>query len=344
MKTTEASQDKNKLLSGEPLVELRNLSLEFHSRKKVAKAVNDISLEVYRAETVAILGESGSGKSATALAIMGLLPKPGGVISGGEILFEGKDLVKLSEAERRKLYGESLSIIFQDPLSALNPVLTVGYQIGEALRKRKNLSKKETEKRVIELMKLVRIPDAENRYKQYPYQFSGGMQQRVMIALALAMDPKLLIADEPTTALDVTVQAQIMRLLKDLQNRNHMGLILISHDLGVVAENADRVAVMYAGHIVETGEVETIFRNPAHPYTVGLMASIPSSTQNGERLKSIEGLPPNLADPPTGCAFHPRCFMATELCRQKEPVLLEILPGRKSACHFAEDVLNDESI
>lgn len=344
MKTTEASQDKNKLLSGEPLVELRNLSLEFHSRKKVAKAVNDISLEVYRAETVAILGESGSGKSATALAIMGLLPKPGGVISGGEILFEGKDLVKLSEAERRKLYGESLSIIFQDPLSALNPVLTVGYQIGEALRKRKNLSKKETEKRVIELMKLVRIPDAENRYKQYPYQFSGGMQQRVMIALALAMDPKLLIADEPTTALDVTVQAQIMRLLKDLQNRNHMGLILISHDLGVVAENADRVAVMYAGHIVETGEVETIFRNPAHPYTVGLMASIPSSSQNGERLKSIEGLPPNLADPPTGCAFHPRCFMATELCRQKEPVLLEILPGRKSACHFAEDVLNDESI
>ncbi|MBH0173647.1 ABC transporter ATP-binding protein [Fictibacillus sp. 23RED33] len=343
MKATEASKDKNKLPSDEPLIELRNLSLEFHSRKKVAKAVNNISLEVYRAETVAILGESGSGKSATALAIMGLLPKPGGVISGGEILFEGKDLVKLSEAERRKLYGESLSIIFQDPLSALNPVLTVGYQIGEALRKRKNLSKKETEKRVIELMKLVRIPDAENRYKQYPYQFSGGMQQRVMIALALAMDPKLLIADEPTTALDVTVQAQIMRLLKDLQNRNHMGLILISHDLGVVAENADRVAVMYAGHIVETGDVETIFRNPAHPYTVGLMASIPSSTQNGERLKSIEGLPPNLADPPTGCAFHPRCFMATELCRQKEPVLLEILPGRKSACHFAEDVLNDKS-
>jgi oligopeptide transport system ATP-binding protein len=343
MKATEASKDKNKLPSDEPLIELRNLSLEFHSRKKVAKAVNDISLDVYRAETVAILGESGSGKSATALAIMGLLPKPGGVISGGEILFEGKDLVKLSEAERRKLYGESLSIIFQDPLSALNPVLTVGYQIGEALRKRKNLSKKETEKRVIELMQLVRIPDAENRYKQYPYQFSGGMQQRVMIALALAMDPKLLIADEPTTALDVTVQAQIMRLLKDLQNRNHMGLILISHDLGVVAENADRVAVMYAGHIVETGDVETIFRNPAHPYTVGLMASIPSSTQNGERLKSIEGLPPNLADPPTGCAFHPRCFMATELCRQKEPVLLEILPGRKSACHFAEDVLNDKS-
>jgi oligopeptide transport system ATP-binding protein len=344
METTEASKDKNTLPIGEPLVELRNLSLEFHSRKKVAKAVNDISLEVYRAETVAILGESGSGKSATALAIMGLLPKPGGVISGGEILFEGKDLMKLSEAERRKLYGESLSIIFQDPLSALNPVLTVGYQIGEALRKRKNLSKKDTEKRVIELMKLVRIPDAENRYKQYPYQFSGGMQQRVMIALALAMDPKLLIADEPTTALDVTVQAQIMRLLKDLQNRNHMGLILISHDLGVVAENADRVAIMYAGHIVETGDVETIFRKPAHPYTVGLMASIPSSTQNGERLKSIEGLPPNLADPPTGCAFHPRCFIATELCRQKEPVLLEILPGRKSACHFAEDVLNDGSL
>jgi oligopeptide transport system ATP-binding protein len=343
METTATTTEPNTPIKREPLVELRNLSLEFHSRNKIAKAVNSISLEVYHAETLAILGESGSGKSATALAIMGLLPKPGGVISGGEILFEGKDLVKLSEAKRRNLYGEKLSIIFQDPLSALNPVLTVGYQIGEALRKRKNLSKKETKKRVIELMKLVRIPDAENRYKQYPYQFSGGMQQRVMIALALAMDPKLLIADEPTTALDVTVQAQIMRLLKDLQDRNHMGLILISHDLGVVAENADRVAVMYAGHIVEIGEVETVFKNPAHPYTVGLMSSIPSARQNSDRLQSIEGLPPNLADPPTGCAFHPRCMMATDLCRKKEPELEEIVPGRKSACHFAKEVLNHES-
>ena len=337
--TTESDTPKK----SEPLVELRNLSLEFHSRNKIAKAVNQIHFEVYHAETLAILGESGSGKSATALAIMGLLPKPGGVISGGEILFEGKDLVKLSESERRKLYGESLSIIFQDPLSALNPVLTVGYQIGEVLRKRKNLSKNETKKRVIELMNLVRIPDAENRYKQYPYQFSGGMQQRVMIALALAMDPKLLIADEPTTALDVTVQAQIMRLLKDLQKKNQMGLILISHDLGVVAENADRVAVMYAGHIVEIGEVEAILKNPAHPYTIGLMASIPSVAKTGDRLQAIEGLPPNLADPPKGCAFHPRCSMATDLCRTKQPVLEEMLPGRKSACHFAKEVFNHGS-
>jgi oligopeptide transport system ATP-binding protein len=343
METNTSSIETKTSPNSEPLIELRHLSLEFHSRKKIAKAVNNISLEVYRAETLAILGESGSGKSATALAIMGLLPKPGGVISDGEILFEGKDLVKLSEAERRKLYGEKLSIIFQDPLSALNPVLTVGYQIGEALRKRKNLSKKETEKRVIELMNLVRIPDAENRYKQYPYQFSGGMQQRVMIALALAMNPKLLIADEPTTALDVTVQAQIMRLLKDIQERNQMGLILISHDLGVVAENADRVAVMYAGHIVEIGEVKTVFKNPAHPYTAGLMASIPSATHNGDRLQSIEGLPPNLADLPSGCAFYPRCSMATDLCRKKEPLLEEILPGRKSACHFAKEVLRHET-
>ncbi|MCM3571148.1 ABC transporter ATP-binding protein [Neobacillus mesonae] len=344
METTTTATESNRPIKSEPLVELRNLSLEFHSRNKIAKAVNRICLEVYHGETLAILGESGSGKSATALAIMGLLPKPGGVISEGEIFFEGKELVRLSETERRKLYGEKLSIIFQDPLSALNPVLTVGYQIGEALRKRKSLSKNETKKRVIELMKLVRIPDAENRYKQYPYQFSGGMQQRVMIALALAMNPKLLIADEPTTALDVTVQAQIMRLLKELQERNQMGLILISHDLGVVAENADRVAVMYAGHIVEIGEVETVFKNPAHPYTVGLMSSIPSARQNGDRLQSIEGLPPNLADPPTGCAFHPRCSMATDLCRKKEPLLEEIAPGRKSACHFAKEVLNHESI
>lgn len=343
MEKATISKETKTLPNNEPLLELRHLSLEFHSRKKIAKAVNDISLEVYQAETLAILGESGSGKSATALAIMGLLPKPGGVISGGEILFEGKNLVKLSEAERRNLYGNKLSIIFQDPLSALNPVLTVGYQIGEALRKRKKLSKNEAKKRVIELMNLVRIPDAENRYKQYPYQFSGGMQQRVMIALALAMNPRLLIADEPTTALDVTVQAQIMRLLKDLQKQNNMGLILISHDLGVVAENADRVAVMYAGHIVEIGEVETVFRNSSHPYTRGLMASIPSASQNVDRLQSIEGLPPNLSHPPSGCAFHPRCSIATELCRQKEPMLEEILPGRKSACHFAKEVLNYES-
>ncbi|WP_042459477.1 ABC transporter ATP-binding protein [Neobacillus dielmonensis] len=340
MKTTATTTQPDTPAESKPLVELRNLSIEFHSRNKIAKAVNSISLEVYQGETLAILGESGSGKSATALAIMGLLPKPGGVISGGEICFEGKNLVKWTEAERRNLYGDSLSIIFQDPLSALNPVLTVGYQIGEALRKRKNLSKKETKKRVIELMNLVRIPDAETRYKQYPYQFSGGMQQRVMIALALALNPKLLIADEPTTALDVTVQAQIMRLLKDLQTNNHMGLILISHDLGVVAENADRVAVMYAGHIVETGDVQTVFQNPAHPYTIGLMNSIPSDAQTGGRLKSIEGLPPNLAEPPSGCAFHPRCSMATNLCRERQPALEEIAPGHKSACHFAKDVLN----
>lgn len=332
------STETKMLPNDEPLIELRHLSLEFHSRKKIAKAVNDISFELYQGETLAILGESGSGKSATALAIMGLLPNP-----GGEILFEGRDLVKLSVTDRRNLYGEKLSIIFQDPLSSLNPVLTVGYQIGEALRKRKNLSKKATKKRVIELMNLVRIPDAESRFNQYPYQFSGGMQQRVMIALALAMNPRLLIADEPTTALDVTVQAQIMRLLKSLQKQNHMGLILISHDLGVVAENADRVAVMYSGYIVEIGEVETIFRKPSHPYTKGLMASIPSSTQNVDRLQSIEGLPPNLSDLPTGCAFHPRCSIATEICRQKEPSLEEIIPGRKSACHFAKEVLNHES-
>lgn len=321
------------------LLELRDVSLEFRSKNKVAKALNHVSFRVHQGETLALLGESGSGKSATALTIMGLLPSPGGVITAGEILLDGKDLVKMNATERRKLYGEDMSIIFQDPLSALNPLLPIGYQIGEALRKRKKLSKEQAKARVIELMNLVRIPDAEKRYKQYPYQFSGGMQQRVMIALALAMNPKLLIADEPTTALDVTVQAQIMRLLKDLQHNNHMGLILISHDLGVVAENADVVAVMYAGHIIETGDVETVFKNPAHPYTIGLMASIPSAIHNTDRLQSIKGLPPNLTDPPNGCAFHPRCPMATDLCRAEKPPLIEVAPRRMSACHYAMEVL-----
>lgn len=319
------------------LVEINNLSIEFQSSRGNVKAVNSVSLTLNASETLAILGESGSGKSTVAKALMGILPKPTGKIVNGEINFKGKNLVEMKDDEVRKLYGSKFSMIFQDPLSALNPVFTVGYQIGEALRYHRGLSKKEANKKVIELMEQVRIPDAKNRLKDYPHQFSGGMQQRVMIAMALALEPKVLIADEPTTALDVTVQAQIMQLLKKLQDTNKMGLILISHDLGVVAENADRVAVMYAGHIVETGKVKEVFQNPSHPYTLGLMESIPKINQLNERLTPIQGSPPDLKSPPKGCTFYPRCPFAQDICKREAPELKETTPGRSSACHFSKE-------
>ncbi|WP_277679618.1 ABC transporter ATP-binding protein [Gracilibacillus dipsosauri] len=324
-----------------PLVEINNLNVEFHSSKGIVKAVEDVSFTLHSSETLAILGESGSGKSTAALALMGLLPKPAGRIVNGEIKLEGIDITNMKESERRKLYGSKLSIIFQDPLSALNPVYTIGYQIGETLRRHQGLSKKQANEKAVELIEQVRIPDARNRLKDYPHQFSGGMQQRVMIAMALALNPKVLIADEPTTALDVTVQAQIMHLLKELQKTNKMGLILISHDLGVVAENADRVAVMYAGHIVETGKVREVFQNPLHPYTLGLMNSIPKITKNDKRLTPIQGAPPDLKSLPKGCAFHPRCPFAQDICKSKAPMLKEVEPGRKSACHFSKEDLTE---
>jgi oligopeptide transport system ATP-binding protein len=326
--------------SGDPLLQIRDLAVEFRTPAGVVKAVDGVSLSLRESETLAILGESGSGKSVTALAVMGLVPKPAGRIVRGEILFRGWDLTQASESDLQEVRGDRISMIFQDPLSSLNPVLTVGYQIGEMLRRHRGASRGEAKEKAIELMERVRIPDAKRRVNDYPHQFSGGMRQRVMIATALALDPEILIADEPTTALDVTVQKQIMELLKDLQQRQKMGMILITHDIGVVAEAADQVAVMYAGRVVETAEIQELYKRPAHPYTLGLMRSVPAINRPS-RLATIEGSPPDMLNVPPGCSFHPRCPFARERCEHDDPELREVLPNRRSACHYAEEVLED---
>lgn len=325
--------------SKEILLTVQNLSVEFISEKGNVQAVNEANFSLHKSETLAILGESGSGKSTIALALMGLLPKPNSHINKGSIKFKGKDLVRMKDFERRKLRGAQMSMIFQDPLSALNPVYTIGFQIGEILRAHKRMSRKQVKTKVIDLMKKVKIPDAEKRINDYPHQFSGGMQQRIIIAIALALEPQFIIADEPTTALDVTVQNQIMLLLKDLQYKEKMGLIFISHDIGVVANYADRVAVMYAGHIVETGPVEEVLKNPAHPYTQGLINSLPTIGLEPTRLVPIEGSPPNMLNPQSGCPFRSRCPIAREVCKEKIPELKNVRNERKSACHFFEEVL-----
>ncbi|MGV9450589.1 ABC transporter ATP-binding protein [Streptomyces sp. NPDC003635] len=322
------------------LLEVRDLHVEFRTRDGVAKAVNGVDYAVDAGETLAVLGESGSGKSVTAQTVMGILDMPPGRITGGEILFQGKDLLKLKEEQRRKIRGAEMAMIFQDALSSLNPVLSVGDQLGEMFTVHRGMSKKDARAKAVELMDHVRIPAAKERVKQYPHQFSGGMRQRIMIAMALALEPALIIADEPTTALDVTVQAQVMELLAELQREYHMGLILITHDLGVVADVADRIAVMYAGRIVETAPVHDIYKSPAHPYTRGLLDSIPRLDQKGQELYAIKGLPPNLMRIPPGCAFHPRCPMAQDVCRTDEPPLYEVDEERGSACHFWRECLH----
>ncbi|RVU19530.1 ABC transporter ATP-binding protein [Streptomyces antnestii] len=322
------------------LLEVRDLQVEFRTREGVAKAVNGVNYTVDEGETLAVLGESGSGKSVTAQAIMGILDMPPGKIAGGEIVFQGKDLLKLKEEERRKVRGAKMAMIFQDALSSLNPVLSVGAQIGELFTVHQGMSRKDARTKAVELMDRVRIPAAQERVGQYPHQFSGGMRQRIMIAMALALEPDLIIADEPTTALDVTVQAQVMDLLAELQRELGMGLILITHDLGVVADVADRIAVMYAGRIVETAPVHEIYKRPAHPYTKGLLESIPRLDQKGQELYAIKGLPPNLMHIPPGCAFNPRCPMAQDVCRTDVPPLYEVSPTRRSACHFWKETLD----
>jgi oligopeptide transport system ATP-binding protein len=307
------------------LLEVDNLFIEFHTRDGVAKVINGVSYHLNPGETLAVLGESGSGKSVTAQAIMGILDMPPGKITQGRILYQGRDLLTMSKEDRRKVRGEEISMVFQDALSSLNPVFTVGNQIAETLRKRKGMSKADA---------------AKARVKDYPHQFSGGMRQRVMIAMSLAMDPKVLIADEPTTALDVTVQAQIMDLLAELRRDLNMAMILITHDLGVVADVADRIAVMYAGRIVEHADVHALYKSPAHPYTKGLLDSIPRLDAKGTELATIKGLPPNLMRPPTGCSFHPRCIYAQDVCVTTTPPLLELGAGRTSACHFAKELLD----
>jgi oligopeptide transport system ATP-binding protein len=322
------------------LLEVEDLYVEFHTPDGVAKAINGVNFDLHEGETLAILGESGSGKSVTAQAIMGILDMPPAKIPKGQIRYCGQDLLTMPDDQRRRTRGPEISMVFQDALSSLNPVFPVGWQIAEMFRKHRGMNKSDSLERAVKLMQRVQIPAAKERVKAYPHQFSGGMRQRIMIAMAIALDPAVLIADEPTTALDVTVQAQIMSLLQELQEERQMGLILITHDLGVVADVADKIAVMYAGRIVERADVYDLYRQPAHPYTKGLLESIPRLDQKGQQLAAIGGLPPNLMRIPPGCAFNPRCRYAQDVCREDRPELLTVAPGRESACHFAEEVLH----
>ncbi|MER7843684.1 ABC transporter ATP-binding protein [Kitasatospora sp. NPDC096077] len=338
---------RENLVPGTPLLEVEDLHVEFHTQDGVARAVNGVSYSVAAGETLAVLGESGSGKSVTAQAVMGILDAPPARITAGRILFRGEDLLTMSPRLRRTVRGRRIAMIFQDALSALNPVLSVGYQLGEMYRVHQGLSRAEAKAKAVELMERVRIPAARQRVGDYPHQFSGGMRQRIMIAMALSLEPDLIIADEPTTALDVTVQAQVMDLLAELQAEFNMGLVLITHDLGVVADVADKIAVMYAGRIVETAPVHELYARPAHPYTRGLLDSIPRLDQKGQDLHAIKGLPPSLLRIPEGCAFNPRCDRVQDLCRTELPPLVPIadehgaeLPGRRSACHYWRETLH----
>ena len=322
-----------------PILEVRNLKTQFQTQDGVVKAVDDVSFYVMPGETLGVVGESGCGKSMTGLSIMRLIPSPPGKIVAGEILFNGEDILRMSDDQVRSIRGNDIAMIFQDPMTSLNPVLTINRQISEALQLHMGMNKSQARERTIELLRMVGIPNAEERVDQYPHQFSGGMRQRVMIAMALSCNPKLLIADEPTTALDVTIQAQILDLMRTLQTERDTGVILVTHSMGVVAGMADRIQVMYAGHIVETASTEEIFANPRHPYTVGLLKSIPRlDAARKEKLEPIRGLPPDLIDLPDMCPFVPRCNYAREKCEQKNPPLLQVNEGHWAACWFWEEV------
>ncbi len=326
-----------------PLLNVENLRTQFFTQDGVVKAVDGVSFYLNPGETLGIVGESGCGKSITALSLMRLIPTPPGKITEGKIVFQGDDIIEMSDEEVRSVRGNRIAMIFQDPMTSLNPVLTVNRQISEAVMLHLGMSKAEARERSVELLKMVGIPNAEERVNQYPHQFSGGMRQRVMIAMALSCNPDLIIADEPTTALDVTIQAQILELLKKIQVDRGTGLIMITHDLGVVAGMTDRVNVMYAGHIVETAETDELFANPRHPYTLGLLNSIPrlDDLEKG-RLKPIRGLPPDLIDLPNMCPFAPRCDYAEEQCFQQNPLLREVTTGHQIACWF--NIVNGEKV
>ncbi len=326
-----------------PLLAIDDLRTHFFTRDGVVRAVDGVSLSVAAGETLAVVGESGCGKSVTALSILRLVPSPPGRIVGGAIRFDGTDLLSLSEAEMRRIRGNAISMIFQEPMTSLNPVLTVARQIGETLRLHQGLDARAAERRAVEMLRLVRISEPERRARQYPHELSGGMRQRVMIAMALACHPKLLIADEPTTALDVTIQAQILDLMRELKTRIGAAIILITHDLGVVAEMAARVVVMYAGRKVEEAPVRDLFRRPRHPYTLGLLASVPRlgatlGRADPPRLAEIPGTVPSLREPITGCAFAPRCAWAVARCRAEAPALEAKSPEHFAAC-FESDRL-----
>ncbi|MCO5176654.1 MAG: ABC transporter ATP-binding protein [Thermomicrobiales bacterium] len=323
----------------EPLLQVKNLKTQFFTQDGVVRAVDDVSFEIMPGETLGVVGESGSGKSITAMSLMRLIPSPPGKIVNGSISFEGEDILGMSDEEMRHVRGNKIAMIFQDPMTSLNPVLSINRQISESLELHMGMSKSQARNRAIELLKMVGIPNAEQRVDQYPHQFSGGMRQRVMIAMALSCNPKMLIADEPTTALDVTIQAQILDLMRNLQAEHDTALMLITHDLGVVAGMSDRIQVMYAGHIVETAETEELFANPRHPYTVGLLNSIPRlDSLRKERLEPIRGLPPDLIDLPDMCPFLPRCDYAREKCEQQNPPLMNVGAGHQSACWYWEEV------
>lgn len=313
------------------LLEIKNLKTYFYSDKREIKAVDGVDLSINHGETVALVGESGSGKSITSLSIMKLIPQPPGKIVDGEILFDGDDLKDLSDYEMNKIRGNRIAMIFQEPMTSLNPVFTIGNQIMEPLMLHKKMSKDQALKRTVQLLELVGFGRAKDIVNEYPHQLSGGMRQRAMIAMAMANSPSLLIADEPTTALDVTIQAQILDLMRELKEKTNTAILLITHDLGVVAEMADRVAVMYAGQIVEEADVNTLFQNPKHPYTLGLMNSIPKLEEDQERLESIPGMVPPAYAYPVGCRFAPRCKFATDACHEDQ-VLREIEPGHKVRC------------
>jgi peptide/nickel transport system ATP-binding protein len=333
----------SKMKAEDTVLDVKNLKTVFFTNSGLFKAVDDVSFSVRRGETLAIVGESGCGKSVTALSVMRLVPDPPGRIVGGSIVLEGADLLGLDEAEMRQVRGNRISMIFQEPMTSLNPVMRIGDQITEVLRLHQTMNSKEAWKQAVEMLRLVRIPEPERRAQEYPHQLSGGMRQRAMIAMALACRPALLIADEPTTALDVTIQAQILALIVDLQKRLGTGLVLITHDLGVVAQTAQRVIVMYAGKKVEEATVEALFENPKHPYTRGLMASMPAVISLGAksdvRLTEIPGMVPSLTNLPAGCAFAPRCPLAIDRCRAEFPPLEEFGGDHLAACWRAAELV-----
>jgi oligopeptide/dipeptide ABC transporter ATP-binding protein len=316
----------------ETLLSVQDLKVYFRGRDTVARAVDGISFDIRQGETVCLVGESGCGKTVSALTILDLIPRPPGELMGGKILFNGTDLLKLTEPDMQKIRGNHIAMVFQEPLTSLNPVFTIGDQIGEAILVHKTVDTEELRKRCIQLLKDIGIPSPEQRLKDYPHQLSGGQRQRVMIAMALACNPDLIIADEPTTALDVTVQAQILNLMRSIQETSAMSVLYITHDLRVVANIADRVYVMYAGIIAEQGNTAQIFRNPRHPYTQGLLASLPSRSRRGERLHSIPGTVPDPAYKPPGCPFHPRCPLAVKSCKSRFPDMVDHGEGHMGRC------------
>ena len=318
----------------EQLVEVKDLKVTYYQNGVETPVVRNVSFEIKKNETLGLVGESGSGKSVTSKAIMRLIAEPPGKIANGEILFEGKNLLKMKEKQMQKVRGKDIAMIFQEPMTSLNPLYTCGSQIAEAILLHNKCSKQEAWERAVEILKMVGVPSPEKRAQSYPHELSGGMRQRVMIAIALSCNPRLLIADEPTTALDPTIQAQILKLIHDMQKEKDMSVLLITHDMGIVAENCDRVAVMYAGQILEIADVKTIFGNPAHPYTIGLLKAIPKLDEKVDRLYNIRGMVPRFNELPKGCTFGPRCDFCDKKCEEEAPQLVNMGDGHLVRCHY----------